>query len=111
MKTSKNININCSSSVPVLSPFFITGFSDAEGCYFIGISPNSTLSAGYRLKVSFQIGLHENDRALLELIKTSLGVGSITKQGQKSIQFRVTSIKELKVIISHFEKYPLMTNK
>lgn len=82
-----------------------------SACYFIGISPNSRLSAGYRVKVSFQIGLHENDRALLELIKTSLGVGSITKQGQKSIQYRVTSIKELKVIISHFEKYPLMTNK
>jgi hypothetical protein len=85
-----------------LSPYFITGFSDGEGCYFIGISPNSKLSAGYRVKVSFQIGLHENDRALLELIKTSLGVGSITKQDQKSIQYRVTSIKELKVILSHF---------
>lgn len=94
-----------------LSPYYITGFSYGEACYFIGISPNSRLSAGYRVKVSFQIGLHENDRALLELIKTSLGVGSITKQGQKSIQYRVTSIKELKVIISHFEKYPLMTNK
>lgn len=55
--------------------------------------------------------MHENDRALLELIKTSLGVGSITKQGPKSIQYRVTSIKDLKVIISHFDKYPLMTNK
>jgi hypothetical protein len=55
--------------------------------------------------------LHENDRALLELIKAFFGVGSITQQGQKSVQYRVTSIKELKVIISHFEKYPLMTKK
>lgn len=39
------------------------------------------------------------------------GVGSITKHGLESIKYRVTSIAELKVIISHFEKYPLLTNK
>lgn len=79
--------------------------------------------------------MHEKDQALLELIKASFGVGKITKQDQESIQFRVFSIRELKdaspapppfggrgmaapsgrgpaeLIISHFEKYPLMTNK
>jgi hypothetical protein len=65
----------------------------------MGVESNTRLSTGYRVKASFQIGLHEKDRALLELIKASFGVGKITK-GQESIQFRVFSIKELKVIIS-----------
>ena len=66
-----------------------------------GISADSKFSTGYKIKVSFQIGLHEVDCPLLELIKASLAVGKLTKQGQESIQYRVHSIKELKVIISH----------
>jgi len=91
------------SSITKLNPYYITGFADGESVFWIGIDTNTKLSAGYRVKASFQIGLHEKDRALLELIKAYFGVGKITKQGQESIQFRVFTIKELKVIISHFE--------
>lgn len=78
---------------------------------FIGISADSRLKTGYRVKLSFQIGLHENDKILLDLIKMFFGVGSITKQGKNSIQYRVYLVKELKIIIHYFEKYPLITNK
>jgi hypothetical protein len=46
----------------------------------------------------------------LELIQSSLGVGRIYVQGDE-IQLRVSSIKELKVIINHCENYPLITQK
>ena len=39
------------------------------------------------------------------------GVGSIYNQGPQSIQFRVVSINELLMIINHFDKYPLITQK
>jgi len=55
--------------------------------------------------------LHQKDRALLELIKASLGVGQIYKHGKDSIQLRVSSVKDLLVIIDHFDKYPLITQK
>ena len=48
----------------------------------------------------------------MEEIKKFLNVGNINlKHGPQSIQLRVQSIKELKVIIEHFEKYPLITQK
>jgi len=37
--------------------------------------------------------------------------GGIYKLGKNLIQYRVTSIKDLKVIIDHFDKYPLITQK
>ena len=37
--------------------------------------------------------------------------GNIRKHGKDSIQYRVSSIKDLKVIIDHFDKYPLITQK
>jgi len=47
----------------------------------------------------------------LEQIKTYLGVGNVYKQGSQLLQFRVDSLKDLKVIINHFDKYPLITQK
>jgi len=60
----------------------------------------------------FIIRLHKRDRAVLELIKSSLlDVGSITDQDEKVSTFRVGSINKLEVIINHFDKYPLITQK
>jgi hypothetical protein len=35
----------------------------------------------------------------------------MTNIGKDSIQYRVSSIKELAVIIAHFDEYPLITQK
>lgn len=61
----------------------------------------------------FQITLHEKDLKLLEQIKYYFGeVGHIYhKKGNKSIQYHVGSIKNLKVLIDHFDKAPLITQK
>lgn len=112
--TSKDINISCSSSVPVLSPFFITGFSDAESSFNIRISPNKNHSTGWLVELSYQVGLHKKDLALLELINSALGaVGRIRKRskGADIIEFRVSSLKGLTAIIAHFDKYPLISQK
>jgi hypothetical protein len=55
--------------------------------------------------------LDKKDRALLESIKLTLGVGNIAKSGKNLLQYRVSSIKDLTVIVTHFEKYPLLTQK
>lgn len=94
-----------------LDPNYITGFADGEGCFYIGISPNSKYDSGFRIKLSFQIGLHEKDKELLNLIKSYFGVGKISILAGDSVLYRVTSIEELKFIIDHFDKYPLVTQK
>src|SRR5262245_6321627 len=49
---------------------------------------------------------------ILELIPKFFGIGSITKLGKDSIMYRVTSLEDLmSVIIPHFNKYPLLTQK
>lgn len=94
-----------------LDPNYVTGFSDGEGCFYIGISPDNKCSSGFRIKLSFQIGLHEKDKELLNLIKSYFGVGKVSKLAADSVLYRVSSIEELKVIIDHFDRYPLITQK
>ena len=61
--------------------------------------------------VSFQITVNKKDLDLLVQIEKYFGVGNITKQGSESIHYRVQSVKDLRVIIQHFDNFPLLTQK
>jgi hypothetical protein len=64
------------------------------------------------LKYEFTIVQHIRDRALLENIKLSFNdIGAIDKHGKLSVKYRVSSIKDILIIIDHFEKHPLITQK
>ena len=94
-----------------LNPWFITGFSDAEGCFTIKVQPNAKLKTKWRVRPVFSITLHLKDLSLLEVLQKTLGVGKISKSGNKAVIYAVDSIKEMPVIINHFDNYPLITQK
>jgi len=96
-----------------LDPHFITGFTDAEGSFIVIVRKEARNKTGWRVEARFSIGLHKRDAVLLKLIKDSLGgVGDIAPQGKDGVQYRVSSIKDIiDVIIPHFDKYPLITQK
>jgi len=67
---------------------------------------------GWSVELVFGIHLHIKDKALLQAIQNSFGgIGNITNSGKEAVQFQVTSIKEIGIIIDHFDKYPLITQK
>ena len=47
----------------------------------------------------------------MESIKSYFFAGHISKTGSESYQFRVDSIKDIQVIIDHFDRYPLISQK
>ena len=64
------------------------------------------------LKFKSFFRLHKKDRALLDLIKSFFGVGNVTdKPGRDVSTFQVSSIKDVKVLLEHFDYYPLITKK
>ena len=97
-------------SIVSLNPNFITGFSDADGCFYIQISKDNRCQTGYQVIASFTIGLDKRDIALLKEIQLFFGVGNINTHGNM-VYSKVTSIKDLSVIIAHFDKYLLLTQK
>lgn len=101
-------------SKKVLTPLFISGFSDAESCFVVTVLNNTRYKIGWNVQVRFQIKLHEKDRALLLLIQNYFNnIGYISKTNDRCmVEFRVSDITSLNnIIIPHFEKYPLITNK
>ena len=59
------------------------------------------------------MGLHDKDVYLLELMRSYLGGNNkFYKSGESMIQIRITSLEVLtNVVIPHFNKYPLLTQK
>ena len=105
-------SLHISSSVS-LHPWFITGFSDAEACFYVRITKKNNMKIGWTVEPGFFIRLHIKDLAVLNLIQAFFnGVGKI--YSYKSVEeaiFRVSSMKELEIIVDHFDKYPLISQK
>jgi len=99
--------------------WFIAGFVDAEGCFRVSIIKNKNYESSLKnrtalplkVRVYFQIGLHRKDEDILELIRSSLGVGKIYRSRSNSSELQISSFKDLGAVINYFDKYPLITQK
>lgn len=97
-----------------LNPNWITGFVDAEGCFYVRFHISKKHKTGWGVCVCFQIRLHVRDKNLLLRIKSYFNdVGNIyTSDNNKAVLYQVRKLSEItNVIIPHFEKYPLLTQK
>lgn len=94
-----------------LNPYWVSGFSDAEGCFSVIISQRPNLS--WRVQVSFEINLHTKDIAILYGIQNFFGAGLVSSRLVRShCVYRVTKIEDIiSVIIPHFFSYPLLSHK
>lgn len=59
----------------------------------------------------FQISLHKKDKALLDLIRNYFEVGEVIYRKDDVFYYRVSQVQDLMLVLSHFEKYPLLTQK
>ena len=92
------------------NPWFITGFSDGEASFLINIYKSNSHIGGWGARAAFQIGLHKKDISVLNNIKDFFGVGSVAIKTKGCIYY-VQAIKDLDVILNHFDQYPLVTKK
>lgn len=80
------------------------GFTDAEGCFFIGINKDKYF------RFVFKITLHFDDYNVLEYIQKSLGIGKIYIYKNEAT-FTVSAQEEIKIIIDFFSKNHLNSTK
>ena len=108
----RSIYLNNNLKKNNLDPSYITGFTDGEGCFLINIRKKKNFKSGYSVGLGFKIVLHIRDYKLLEEIKwffNDLGHIYIKKDG--NVEYVINSIKEIELIINHFDNYSLITRK
>ena len=97
------------NKIQPISPLFISGYSDAEGCFNVSLQKNP--NGKFYVRPSFQIKVHSKDSLLLLRIKHYLGdIGKIYITSKDS-KFVVRSLDDILKIILHFDNYPLITQK
>lgn len=101
-----------------LDPHYISGFVDGEGCFAICIGTHRTLKTKTEVKLEFEIELVEDDRAILERIRKTLGCGNIytlkyERYGWRPhVKYKVQKISDFtEKLIPFFRLYPLQAKK
>lgn len=95
-----------------LHPNWITGFTDAEGCFTVGFSKDKRHRTGWHIKPNFKIKLHIRDKDLLEKIKIFFKQAGNISIKDRFVYYQVCAKNEIiNIIIPHFEKHPLSTHK
>lgn len=97
-----------------LNPWFITGFCDAESSFVVSIYKKSTCrKTGWQVQPTFAIHIHNKDEVLLKRIQSYFkGIGKWVDHSHNSVVYSVNSLNDIiNIIIPHFDKYPLLTQK
>lgn len=105
----KKNNIKLSSSF--ISPWMITGLTDAEGSFIVKLR---SVKSNWYVELEYSIELHLRDEEVLNQIKDYFGnTGSIRIRKYRNIcVFKVNSLSELlSKVLPHFDSYPLITHK
>lgn len=94
--TSSSILSNSPKTGYTLKPYFVTGFTDAEGSFIVRVRKNPKAKAGWSVETKFSMCIHKKDRAVLELIQAFMcGVGSITYASGNTLHYRIASLHDL----------------
>lgn len=113
-KRFKSTYLNPKGKFNCLHPYYVTGFTDGEASFVILVLKRALYKTGWNIVPVFTISLNSRDRVLLEKIQSFFGgIGNITiRKKDNSVYFTVKSVKDIvNVIIPHFDKYPLLTEK
>jgi hypothetical protein len=74
----KNINTKdnkFTNNNVVLNPDFVTGLTDAEGCFLVHINKNKKAKFKLNVSLSFTIKMMENETELLYMVKSFFNCG------------------------------------
>jgi hypothetical protein len=97
-----------------LDPQYVTGFVDADGCFHVSIRRDPKMKTGRGVSVILSIDLHAKDLPLLKSLQSFFGgVGYILiNKNRQTAAFQVTKFQDIQnIIVPHFMKYPLLTQK
>lgn len=108
----KNTIIFINKAVTItLQDGWLSGFTDAEGCFNVSITSNTRYLLGSVIKMRFI--LDQKDEAILSIIKDLFGFGKVTLRSSTKDVYRYTAtgFNNMKEIVKYFNKYNLLTKK
>lgn len=94
-----------------LSPDWVVGFVDGEGCFYIDINPQPEMTLGYQVLPEFRIVQHERDIQVLYALKQFFRCGTVRRNREDRYELRIRKLSCLQDVVTFFERHPLKTKK
>ena len=98
--------------LPTLSDSWLSGFTDAEGCFNVNIFTRKNTLTGYRVMLRFMLD-QKNAYEILNYIRDLFGFGKVALRSKTNNVYRYTvdSFVGLKTVQNYFISFPLKTKK
>ena len=95
-----------------LEPYWVVGFVDGEGCFFIWINRHLEMTSGFQVLPEFTVVQHQRDVRLLYALKEFFGCGVVRINHGDRMAYRVRKLEHLRErIVPFFKKHPLHSKK
>lgn len=92
--SSKPVFRPTNDSIVKFNPFWIAGFTSAEGCFSVNMHKSTSLKLKERVKLIFRISQHSRDEALIRSFITYFNCGSAIKN-RESFEFIVQDLPNI----------------
>lgn len=106
----KNV-FNSTSPEAAFNPYFVTGLTEAEGCFSITKHKDTRAKFGMTIGLRFKITMLANETELLEKVNSFFGFGTLSINKDGTVDYIVRDLTNLYEIREHFQKYPLRGSK
>ena len=91
---------------------WVVGFTDGEGCFFVGVNRHPEMSSGFQVLPEFTVVQHKRDVQLLHALKDFFGCGVVRTNHGDRMAYRVRGMDHLsEKIVPFFEKHLLRSKK
>ena len=100
---------------------YLAGFTDGEGCFYVGVHPNTNVTLGLQVIPEFHVSQNGERISVLQLFVDVLGCGAIKKNASASSRDNSRDKTYVLVVKRHsdlyekvvpfFERFPLRSEK
>jgi hypothetical protein len=95
-----------------LNPYWIAGFVDGEGTFFISIYDSPKLKMGKQVRIGFKVTQGVKNVQVLYKLKKFYGIGIVKQEKPEVYEYRVNDLQQLvEIILPFFLKYAMHTTK
>ncbi len=94
-----------------LSPDWVVGFVDGEGCFHVSILRHPEMTVGYQVLPEFTVVQHERNVQILYALKRFFGCGVVRRNHGDRWAYRVRKLQCLERVCDFFTRHPLKTRK
>ena len=104
-----NFEILPPSNTISLDNFWLAGFTQADGCFYISIVKSKTHKTGFIVRLEFSI--KQNDVLPLKLLYSKLIMGNLSQYSSGIWCYKSTGYKTAALLIDYFDRFNLFAGK